>query len=74
MSREQDDADRFAVRAWVGGGTLVGAALGLFVSPRLLWSARHYGVDPHSFGPAAVVIAVGAALGGFLTWRSMRRR
>jgi hypothetical protein len=68
-----DEAERFATRAWVVCGTVLGALVGLFIAPRLQRSLDGLGVDPFALGPALVIISVAAATGGVLAWRGMRR-
>ena len=59
-------ADRWASRALLAGGFLLGALVGVFVAPdwqRQLWL---FGVDQLSFRPAAPIILACAIVGAFL--------
>jgi hypothetical protein len=66
------EAERFAIRAWVVCGTIVGGLAGVFAAPR--WQRRLLtpGEDP-SVLSALVIITAAALLGGLLTWRSVRK-
>ena len=65
-------AERWAARAFTIAGLLMGALVGLFVSPDLQRDLKPFGVDQVSFRPAAPIILCCAIAGAVLARRYFR--
>lgn len=59
-------ADRWASRALLAGGFLIGALVGVFVAPNWQSHLQFLGVDQLSFRPAVPIILACAVAGAFL--------
>ena len=74
--RRVREADRWAARAVVILGGIVGAFSGLFFAPSRLHRSplRLIGIDPNALSTGLVFIGIGAALGAFLAWKALPHR
>jgi ABC-type antimicrobial peptide transport system permease subunit len=67
------EAERVATYFITALGGVGGALLGLLYAPRIT-SYRRSTIDPTAWGPAILIIVLGAATGAFVAWRASRRR
>jgi cation transporter-like permease len=67
-------AERWAARAMLAAGFIVGGIVGVFVAPQVQSDFALVGVDQISFLPAAPVVLACAIAGALLAHRANRRR